>query len=314
MPTTQRPYTPDDFVPARNLLSDTWAAWGLRVNWGIERWNWCRYSCVPYLVNYPRNLSPTPAESLAGIRLWEERIGVWAAENGVVVGLVNAESTELGDCWIQRRPGYEALLPEALTWAEAHLATAEGKLGVWAQDHDAALNAVLAARGYVREPDESDPSACYAVARLPDVTLPAGFRVASMAEEGDPLRRAEGLRRGFGHPNPTDCGTAEQYRGLLDAPDYNPWFDLHAIAPGGSYASQCLLWHDIANRIGILEPVATHPDYRRLGLGRAVVYEAIRRVAARGATEVWVGSSQPFYLSIGFEVQCWSRKWVRPAR
>ena len=206
MSTIQRPYSPGDFVPARNLLSETWPAWGLRVNWGIERWNWCRYSCVPYLVNYPRNLSPTPEESLAGIRLWEERVGVWTTEDGRLVCLVNAESTELGDCWIQRRPGYDALLPEALAWAEAHLATAEGKLGVWAHDHDAALNAALAARGYVRQPDANDPSACYAISRPPEVTLPPGFRVASMAEEGDPLRRAQGLGRGFGHPNPCGLG------------------------------------------------------------------------------------------------------------
>lgn len=309
----QRPYSPADFAPIRNLLSDTFRAWGQQINWRIERWNWCRYSCVPYLCNWPRNLHPTWEESQAGIRWWEEHIRIWE-DNGRIIGVVNTEATDLGECWIQRRPGYPRLLPEALVWAEEHLAKSNGSLRVWAMDHDDALRSALTARGYVCLHDDADPTACYAIRRPPASTLPEGYTIASMAEGGDPQRRAEGIGRGFGHEDPLDWGTVTGYRYLLNAPDYDPTLDLHVIAPDGRYVANCIVWHDAPNQIGILEPVATHPDFRRMGLGRAVIYEGIRRVRPRGATEIWVGSDQAFYQSIGFVVQFRGHAWARPVQ
>lgn len=60
-------------------------------------------------------------------------------------------------------------------------------------------------------------------------------------------------------------------------------------------------------------PVATDPDYRRRGLGRAAVLEGIRRCGALGAAVVYVGTAMPFYLSIGFRrlftLKCWRKRW-----
>ena len=58
-----------------------------------------------------------------------------------------------------------------------------------------------------------------------------------------------------------------------------------------------------------MEPVATDPDYSRLGLGKAPVLEGIRRCADLGAKEAFVGSDQLFYQAIGFRkvfnTACW---------
>ncbi len=63
----------------------------------------------------------------------------------------------------------------------------------------------------------------------------------------------------------------------------------------------------------LVEPVATVPEYRRLGIGRAVVLEGMRRCAALGAREAYVGNDLPVYRSLGFEklfiVQCWVKYW-----
>jgi len=306
-----RPYTPADFMPVRDMLVETFRAWPQLRNWRLERWNWCRYSCVPYLVSWPRDLHPTPEESLAGIRFWEEHIRVWE-DDGRIVGMVHTESgRELGQCFVERRPGYSAMLPKAIEWAEAHLAADDGKLVVWAADGDDELCSVLTAKGYVLQSGWRDPNACYAIGTPPTPTLPEGFTVSSMAKGGDISRRAEAIGRGFGHENPRDWGTVAHYQELLNAPDYDPTLALHTIAPDGRYASACIVWHDRVNQIGILEPVATVPEFRRMGLGRAVIYEGIRRVAQRGATEVWVGSDQAFYQAIGFRVSSVSHGWSR---
>ena len=90
------------------------------------------------------------------------------------------------------------------------------------------------------------------------------------------------------------------YKELQKAPDYRKDLDLYIVGPDGEYVSFCIAWYDGHNRIGILEPAGTHPDFRRRGLGREVVMEGIRRAAALGAKKIWVGSGQRFYEAIGF--------------
>jgi ribosomal protein S18 acetylase RimI-like enzyme len=42
--------------------------------------------------------------------------------------------------------------------------------------------------------------------------------------------------------------------------------------------------------MGQIEPLGVHPDYQRLGLGRAVLLEGLRRLQASGATELYIDS------------------------
>jgi predicted N-acetyltransferase YhbS len=60
-----------------------------------------------------------------------------------------------------------------------------------------------------------------------------------------------------------------------------------------------------------VEPVATDPDYSRLGLGKAAVLEGIRRCADLGAKEAFVGSDQLFYQAIGFRKVFNTACWVK---
>jgi len=57
--------------------------------------------------------------------------------------------------------------------------------------------------------------------------------------------------------------------------------------------------YDQEGGFAVIEPVATDPDYRKMGLGKAAVLEGIRRTGELGAKIAFVGSSQQFYYSIG---------------
>ena len=57
--------------------------------------------------------------------------------------------------------------------------------------------------------------------------------------------------------------------------------------------------------------MGTIPKYRGMGLGKAVVYEAINRVIKKGASRIFVGSDQQFYLSIGFVVDYYYSIWEK---
>ncbi len=89
---------------------------------------------------------------------------------------------------------------------------------------------------------------------------------------------------------------------MQSAPNYRKDLNIGAQAPNGDFAAYCGMWYLSAHRLGYVEPVATDPDYRRMGLGRAAVLEGIRRCGELDATVAVVGSSQAFYLSFGFAV------------
>jgi predicted N-acetyltransferase YhbS len=146
---------------------------------------------------------------------------------------------------------------------------------------------------------------------LPDYTLPEGYRLQSMADENDLERRRKAFGLGFNHPDPKDWPSLLAYQGLQEAPDYRRELDLYVVAPDGEFASFCIAWWDERNRIASLEPVGTVPEHRRKALARAVVLEAIRQVAALGAEEVFVGSDQAFYLSLGFELKYAGHHWKK---
>ena len=89
--------------------------------------------------------------------------------------------------------------------------------------------------------------------------------------------------------------------------------DLNIVveAPDGHFVSYSGTWYEGTNRYAYVEPVATDPDYRRRGLGRAAVLEGIRCCGGLGATVAYVGSDLAFYVALGFDKiytsQCWTK-------
>ena len=78
------------------------------------------------------------------------------------------------------------------------------------------------------------------------------------------------------------------------------------------------LQRDGLSKIGIWEdggevvaPVAADPAYRKTGLGRAAVLEAVRRCGELGAARAYAGSSQQLYDRIGFRPFATSTAWAQ---
>jgi predicted N-acetyltransferase YhbS len=310
MTTRHRKYRGSDFWRIRDLLVRTCRAFGPPLNWGIERWNYARYLVAPYLSAYGKD-TPT-ADGSEGIRAWEEAIEIWEDGNGAIVGAVHTETPWLGSAWFQRHPQHTDLLGEMLDHAERTLVDeTKHTLHISILEHDEPLHALARARGYVQDTAHPEPFAEFAVDAVPAPHVPEGFVVRSMADENDVERRREVYGRAFNHSEPSEWPQALVYRELQNAPDYCRDLDLYVVGPQGAFVACCIVWYDADNRIGYLEPVGTHPDFRRKGLGRAVVMEGIRRAAALGATAVRVGSGQPFYLAIGFQIRHTGYGWTK---
>ncbi len=75
------------------------------------------------------------------------------------------------------------------------------------------------------------------------------------------------------------------------------------ISDANEVASFTTFWYDELNKIGILEPVGTIPKYRKMGLGKAVIYEAIKRVKDKGVERIF---SMGFSLAYSKEI--WKKR------
>ncbi len=114
---------------------------------------------------------------------------------------------------------------------------------------------------------------------LPDPMLPDGYRLRTV-EPADLEARVE-LHRVVWEPSRV---TVESFSKLQTVWPYRADLDCVVEAPDGSLVAYCLAWLDDANRVGELEPVGTHPDYRRRGLASAVCLFALKRLKEEGAT------------------------------
>jgi predicted N-acetyltransferase YhbS len=301
----------------RDFLVDTYTALDAPVNWGIERWNYARYFVAPMLGAYGTDTGSQEG-SIQAIRTWEDLAGVWENEGGEIVGVATIEHPVTwhpgyGEIFVQRHPKYLHLLDEMLAYGEETFVHPEKKrVYIFVYEDDATLKGAVEQRGYVRNTEISASHLEYVIDDLPEPNLPTGFSVHTMAEENDIDKRREIFGRSFNHEDPEDWPSAFSYRELQKAPDYRKECDLYIVAPDGTYVACCIVWYDEVNRVGHIEPLGTHPDYRRQGLAREILLEGLRRLKRLGATRTpMTGGFDPFYEAIGFRKLRICYPWVK---
>jgi ribosomal protein S18 acetylase RimI-like enzyme len=213
----------------------------------------------------------------------------------------------------QLHPEHPDLLPALLDWFESE---AEGDtLVTSALPEDEVSVRELERRGY--EPVADEPWMAYLIRALaepiPEPEVPQGFRLRTVAGNEDVEARVAVHRAAF-HPSRV---TRESYRNTMMAYPYRSDLDCVVEAPDGSFASYCLVWLDEAIGVGELEPVGTHPDYQRRGLGSAVCRFALRRLGEEGATTAIVNARgdddypvpKRLYESLGFRQHTRSQEY-----
>ena len=299
---TTRPYqSDDDFWRVRNLLIETYPITPPDFNWDIRHWEGQRY--------YEADPTLNPS--------WAERIHLWETEDGKVVGAVHPEGKS--DAHLQLHPDYRHLEEDMIAWAEEHLAAptddgAQRQLYIFVYEYDAPRRRLLEKRGYEKRPGFGFIRRMrFGNWPLPKPMMAEGYilRTTRPNDEGDCQRIADLLNAAFNR----DFHTAEEYHTFTKmAPSYRNDLDLVAEAPDGSLAAYVGLPYDEVNRTGIFEPVCTHPDHRRKGLARALMFEGLRRLKALGAADVTVGTgamepANRLYESIGFSEEYKGYVW-----
>lgn len=138
---------------------------------------------------------------------------------------------------------------------------------------------------------------------LPAPILPAGYRfLEAMRPELAP-ERATLHASAF---VPSRMTPAHYAQFMQDAPSYDPAHEVVLLNDAGQMVAFAMTWCDDLLKVGEFEPVGTHADYHRRGLGRATMLEGLRRLQAAGmrSAAVCCDANLPqnvaFYESIGF--------------
>lgn len=99
-----------------------------------------------------------------------------------------------------------------------------------------------------------------------------------------------------------------RYLSFMQSRVYDCEQDLVVVAPDGRAAAFCVIWLDSVNKVGLFEPVGTHPDFQRKGMGSALMLESLRRMKANGVETAIVcaeydnGAAIRLYESVGFQI------------
>lgn len=242
------------------------------------------------------------------------RMGIWE-DAGKMVALALYESY-LGESFFQIHKDYGHLKLEMLIYAEQNLLGTDDQgnqyLKAYVNDFDTEFEQIICSRGYEAKPGSHRPVSQFATPdTFPTISLPDGFRLKSLAEDNNLVKIDRVLWRGFNHPGepPPDSIKGREESQL--APNHRKDLTIVVEAPNGAFVSYAGHWFDPINKFGYVEPVATDPDYRRMGLGTVAVLESIRRCGELGATAAYVGSDMPFYLAMGFKKLYTANCWIK---
>ncbi len=254
-----------------------------------------------------------------GLQWWLRRVGrtgfdvAVLCDHAEIVGLALRDES---DVIAQADTAHAKHRAELLAWIEARARESmEPELYVSVAEGDDDLRSTVMSRGY--EPSERyGYELVYETAVAPpSPELPRGFAIISLtpelADKHVALHRAAWSR-----PNAPSTYDRHQHDAVVAMPDFR--YDLVpiAVAPDGAFAGYCMSWWDPRSASVEIEPLGTHPDFRRKGLARAIVHEVFRRSRPLGAKYVlvWGGTANPEAKALYESAGMWSRRVLRDYR
>jgi mycothiol synthase len=242
-----------------------------------------------------------------------QHIRLWHDSQDKLVGYAILGEDPSFDCQVLPECAWSGIEAEALAWAEMRLAELRmceaerwgGHLVTGTRQDDAQRIAFLEQHGFRRGAYAEVNMLRSLDGTIPASALPAGYQVRAVAGAIEIANRAAAQREVW---QPWTVGNVsdDDYARFMQLPGYRRDLDVVAVAPDGAIAAYVNGWIDPANRIGDFGPVGARPDYRRQGLTRAVLFEGLRRMRARGMDRACVSTGESntpalrLYESVGF--------------
>jgi len=234
------------------------------------------------------------------------KIGLFM-DGGEIVGIVTHDMRE--PAYIICKPEYAYIKHQMIDFAFNNLSH-EGVSQLFVDENDKELISVIKEKGYKKTSDTEYVSELDCMEKL-SCSLDDKFYFTDYYTDKNIDKYVAVIHKGFGNKGEPRTGLTRL--DFPEKPHENPKLALFIVAPNGEYAAHCGMWYSPDTEICYVEPVATIPEFRRQGLGKAVVYECINRCIEMGAKKALVISNQQFYYSLGFKDYSVHRLWEKKA-
>lgn len=245
------------------------------------------------------------------------RIGIWE-EEGKMVGSVLFDHS-LDVIFPIVLPGYEYLYQEMYNYAKEHMVKEDNsELSIYAKDTNSELQKILKKNGMIATEEKEMVAVFDLSEEIPEVKNKKGFKLTTLEEYRDYEQYMKCLFKGFGHEENGEVfsftgESLEKCKKAYERHNVDLSLKISLEDEDGEYVAHAGMWYDRNSEIALIEPVCTIPEQRKMGHGKEVVYEGLRRVKAMGAKVAVVGSGQQFYYSLGFVPYSTGTIW-RPAK
>jgi len=272
---------------------------------------WNSWSFALYDIWSQRKLGD---QEVFGITDWQHDIRLWEDQKKILLGAAVFRDSDLVK--LITFPDHKNLLIPMLDWVEARghqKAIPDEKIKIETSECNPFLEKLLLSQGYATEPG-------HYIYREKDLTggqnelviLPPGFSIQHIESRDDLKKFHQGTALVFNFPDNPDV-----YQILRQAPSFVPELDLIVLSPEGQIASFGSIWFDQRLSLAEFEPVGTVPEFRKQGLGSAVIAEACNRLRGLGCRKVSVMSwsesvgANRLYQRAGFLPKIRKNYWRR---
>ena len=211
------------------------------------------------------------------IRIWEKLDHTNHPNVAEIVALTTRDSQN--DFFLHIDPNYRSLEKEMIEWLEKYYSKkkkegkVDRKLTINTLEGNAQREALLTELGYTFQKIYGYYRIRNGSTSIPDFECPKGFEIRAIRKD-EFEQQALLIQKVFGHG---EWFTADILEWIANCSFYKKELDLVAITPAGIIASFCTFRLDPNSKIIALEPMGTNPDYRKLGLGKALLTEGIKR-------------------------------------
>ncbi|MHA2116464.1 MAG: GNAT family N-acetyltransferase [Candidatus Thorarchaeota archaeon] len=245
----------------------------------------------------------------------DEYLKIWEDGEQIVAFSVTKPS---GSCHLSIHPEYIAHASEIILWMQKRvkeLSESDSvKMTLVIDDADEELIQILSDLGFKKDEIEGDNQIRPLDSPILGYSLPDGYSVrhADIANEFEEYKTVQVAV--FPHIKSMSKKLLDTYS---KASFYQKELDIVAVAPSGEFAAFCTARIDPISKITELEPVGTHPDHRKLGLGKAVLLESFKRLEKYKPTAVVILGAAPsegarrLYESVGFVNEGKSHFWAK---
>jgi ribosomal protein S18 acetylase RimI-like enzyme len=259
-----------DFFDMRNLLIESYRKYDKPLNWLIGRLDNWRFSA------FTAQIRENP-------RFYQENSHLWRKDNSDLIGFVISENgKEYFE--LQVHPDQREIEHEMLQWVINDWSKGKKQIitNIYASDAERAER--LERHGFERRGVVGVDYRYDTSKYVKKVDLSNDFRVEAFSESFDYENRIETERLTFGK----DFLNREWFETKALAPGYSADWDLAIVASSGKVVAFCLAWLDGENRIAEIDPVGTHPDYRKRGFAKVLLTECFIRLKYHGVSKAQI--------------------------